>query len=174
MWDCKINQNMEIGDIIFYLLGILFLVFSFFNSTRKRKRREMEQEEAASKRDFQHEYDNQRHEADDEEDWWMKPSSPQPQVKTSTVAPAYVKKEFQSSIDLATDFTKESSLRGSIFVDDGNFGTNVSTITPEKRGSRKVRKPAVVHPLVRELVNEPGTEELKKGLIYSEIFQRRY
>ncbi|MDR0334151.1 MAG: hypothetical protein LBI15_11920 [Dysgonamonadaceae bacterium] len=157
---------MEFGDLIYFILVIAFMVLGFFNDARKRKKRKMEREASTSHQDSQKQSENQ-HKVEDSDDWWRNlPKTPP--IPTTKKPTPYVRKEFQSSLDLVTNFEGESSLKDSIFVQDAAF----TNIYEEKR--RRKQSPPLVHPLVRDLLNDSGNKELKKGLIYGEILQRKY
>jgi uncharacterized protein YneF (UPF0154 family) len=157
---------MEFGDLIYFILVIAFMILGFFNDARKRKKRKMEQEASISRQNSQREFENQK-KTDDLVDWWKNLPKTPPVPATKKPAP-YVRKEFQSSLDLVTDFEGESSLKDSIFVQDPAF----LNIYEQKRKLKQ--SPPPVHPLVRDLLNDSGNKELKKGLIYGEILQRKY
>jgi type II secretory pathway pseudopilin PulG len=156
--DYKINQNMEFGDIIFLLLGAVVLLFSFFNNSRKRKQQQEQEEAARQRTDSQH---TTYSKAESDDDWWLKPSAPS--MPAGIPPKPYVRKEFQSSLDLISSYEDgDSAFQGG------------SESIYEKRGGRKIRRTATVHPLLQDLISDSGTEELKKGLIYREIFERKY
>jgi hypothetical protein len=157
---------MEFGDLIYFILVIAFMILGFFNDARKRKKRKMEQEASAPHQNSQKQPKNQ-HKVEDSDDWW-KNSPKTPPIPTTKKPAPYVRKEFQSSLDLVTNFEGESSLKGSIFVQDPAF----LNIYEQKR--KQKQSPPPVHPLVRDLLNDSGNKELKKGLIYGEILQRKY
>jgi hypothetical protein len=45
---CKINQNMEFGDIIYFILLVFFMILGFFNDSRKKKNKQKQQAEMES------------------------------------------------------------------------------------------------------------------------------
>ncbi len=158
----KINQNMDFGDIIYYVLVVFFLILSFFNKSKKDKKaqKQMEQE------DFPH--------PDSEEAETMPFPFPKNFRKKNTPPPipdkipqTNVRREFQSSLSLVTDFKKESSLEGSLFVNDEGMRAVFS-------GQKEDGKALPVHPLVADLLEKDSQEELKRAIIYSEIFQRKF
>jgi hypothetical protein len=154
---------MEFGDIIYFLLIVVFMILGFLNDYRKRRRRQQEKEASAPYDDFQRQFENQK-KADDLDDWWnAKPAQP-PTVKAP---PVYVRKDFQSSIGSAASYEGQSALGSSAFAQGANFENFY-----EKR--RQGQTATTVHPLLQDLLSDSGTEELKKGLIYKEILQRKY
>ena len=161
MSDCKISQNMEFGDIIIWIIALLSLIFSVFNSSRK-KRKEREEAARCTRTSPQHTHN----EVESDDDWWLKPSTAP--IPTAKMPPKpYVRKEFQSSLDLINSYDEDSS------SEDAAFGKKRGRKNIyEKR--RKSHTDRAVHPLLKDLLNDSGTHELKKGLIYGEILQRRY
>jgi hypothetical protein len=157
---------MEFGDLIYFILVIAFMILGFFNDARKRKKRKLEQEASTSHQNPQKQSENQ-YKVESSDDWWRNLPKAPPVSTTKKSAP-YARKEFQSSLDLVTNFEGESSLKDSIFVQDAAF----TNIYEEKR--RQKQAPPSTHPLVRDLLNDSGNNELKKGLVYGEILQRRY
>ena len=149
---------MDSGTIIYLILGAVLLLFNLFNSSSKRKKQKEQEEMARQRTDSQRHYD----EAESDDDWWLKPSAPP--VPTSIQPTPYVRKEFQSSLGSAASYGEESSV----------FAQRSSESIYEKRGSRKMRRAATVHPLLHDLLHDSGTDELRKGLIYGEILQRKY
>jgi hypothetical protein len=166
---------MEFGDIIYFILLVFFMILGFFNDSRKKKNKQKESggntkpvDEAIDETFFQ-KMERQRNSRMDK-----KKTTP------PALPPAYsgrdVHTQFQSSMDLVTDFKKESSLKNSIFVfdADSSFAQESDfSDAPDKRVSA-VQKDTSLHPLVADLFGDGGLEELKKGLIYGEILQRKY
>ena len=148
---------MDSGTIIYLILGAALLLFNLFNSSNKRKKQREQQEAARQRTESQPSYS----EAESDEDWWLKPSTQS--IPKGIPSTPYVRKEFQSSLGSAASYGEESSA----FAQGSSRGI-------EKRGGRKIRRAATVHPLLKDLLNDSGTDELRKGLIYSEIFQRKY
>jgi hypothetical protein len=87
-----------------------------------------------------------------------------------------VNKDYRSSLDLVTDFDKQSSLKGSIFVydADSSFAQEADSSDMYEEEATAVYKKDSVHPLVEDLMGDSGINELKKMVIYSEILQRKY
>lgn len=175
---CKINQNMEFDDIIYFILLVFFMILGFFNDSRKKKDKQKQQSEEHSRPYFDV----------PEEDIpprWLEPNVLE-KTKTPPLPPVSIVEEgrtaFQSSMDLTTDFAKESSLKSSIFVFDADVSYDKDpdtldiaemadsylqkTTDGEKRGSP--------HPLLGDLYGDAGRKELIKGLIIGEIMQRKY
>ena len=153
---------MEIGNLIYLILGVLFLVFQIFNSSNKKKQQKEQEEAARQKTGSQRTH----HEEESDDDWWLKPSTTP--IPTAKMPPKpYVRKEFQSSLDLINSYDEDSS------SEDAAFGKKRGRKNIyEKR--RKSHSERAVHPLLKDLLSDSGTHELKKGFIYGEILQRRY
>ena len=147
---------MDSGTIIYLILGAILLLFNVFNSSNKRKKRQEQQEAARQRTDSQNHYD----EAESDEDWWLKPSA-QP-TPTGIPPTPYIRKEFQSSLGSAVGYGEEPAF------------AQGSSRNIEKRGSRKIRRVATMHPLLKDLSSDSGTDELRKAVIYGEILQRKY
>jgi len=171
----KINQNMEFGDIIYFILLVFFMILGFFNDSRKKKNKQKEvsggnPSPVSEKIDetFFQKMERQRNA-------YREKTTPPP-----AIPPAYSGKEvhtqFQSSMDLVTDFKKESSLKSSIFVfdADSSFAQEIDSSDSFNEKLPASQKRTSAHPLVRDLFHNDGLEELKKGLIYGEIIQRKY
>ena len=167
MSGCKINQNMEFGDIFYFILILLFAILGFFNESNKKKKLKQQN----SEEDF-------RPIISDESD---EPFLHHPLPQTRDLPPAVphqaqktARPEFRSSLDLVTDFTKLSSLKDSIFVYDADdsFAQSASDTGMEQETLSETN--SSLHPLVAELIGEGGEDALKKGLIYGEIMQRKY
>ncbi len=169
---------MEFNDIIYFILLAFFLILGFFNDSRKKKDKQKQQSDEHSRPYFD------VPEEDISPPWWE--TEVLEKTKTPPLPPVPVVEEgrtvFQSSMDLTTDFAKESSLKSSIFVFDADVSYDKDADTQdisemsdsylqktadgEKRGSP--------HPLLGDLYGDAGRKELIKGLIIGEIMQRKY
>ena len=168
MSGCKINQNMEFGDIFYFILILLFAILGFFNESNKKKKLNQQK----SEEDF-------RPIISDESDEPYLHHLPLPQKRDLPPAVPHqaqktARPEFRSSLDLVTDFAKLSSLKDSIFVYDADdsFAQSASDTGMEQETLSETN--SSLHPLVAELIGEGGEDALKKGLIYGEIMQRKY
>lgn len=161
----KLHQNMDSGTIIYLIIGAALLLFNFINSSNKQKKRREQEEVARQSTEYHREYETSG-ETHDADDWWRQmPPTP---VASPPYIPSPVRKEFQSSLDLVANFDGESSLKSSIPVQDSGFANVYET----KR--RRKQSPPPMHPLVRDLLNDTGTDELRKGLVYSEILKQKF
>jgi hypothetical protein len=151
---------MEFGDIIYFILLLFFAILGFFNESRKKKNLQQQQGERDSRPLLAEE---------EHEPYLHHLPLPQARELPPTVPPPQKNKrhEFQSSLDLVTDFEGVSSLKNSIFV----YETSVFTLSEQENHNDKNK---ALHPLVVELTGESGEEALKRGLIYGEIMQRKY
>jgi len=155
--DCKINQNkyMDAGDIIYFILVLFILVFSFFKKPKKENNggpvvSSSPQDPPINDRtpDILRRRSVQK--AKNEES--VRPKSNQRPV-------------FQSSIDLVNNSNineGEKAIENSLYA-------IADAESPDEISRRTER----AHPLVRELV-DGDTDEWKKAFIYSEIFTRKY
>jgi len=167
---------MEFGDIIYFILLLFFMILGFFNDSRKKKNLQKKESggsttpvsEVIDETIYQ-KIERQRNRLNKEK------TTPPPAIPV-----AYSGKEvhtkFQSSMDLVTYFRKESSLKSSIFVfdADSSFAQDIDTSDAFSNNASTTPKRSRLHPLVTDLLGEGGKEELKKGLIYGEIIQRKY
>ena len=191
---CKINQNMESGDIIYLLLLLFFMILGFFNDSKKKKNQQKQQSEKPPHpypeklpRSFTETSDMVEEETPP---LWFE-TRPVTKTKTSPSSPPVQRSEserptFRSSMDLTTDFSKETSLKSSIFVFDadssydlGSDSIDISAMSDSylEKGTEETvseTKESSYHHLIRDLLGDAGRDELKKGLIYGEIMQRRY
>lgn len=180
---CKINQIMEFGDIIYFILLVFFMILGFFNDSRKKKNQQKQQSAEQSRPYF------------DEPEENIPSYRPEPRAlsRTKTVppTPSRLKVEegrtaFQSSMELTTDFAKESSLKSSIFVFDADSSYDLGSDSVEiadmmdtylqksQEETNEDMKSSFSHHLIFDLLGNEGRQELKKGLIYGEIMQRKY
>ncbi len=166
---CKINQNMEFGDIIYLILLIFLMILGFFNDSRKKKT--MQQKQEGSSTPFfpaEEEEPFLRHTRERKKTTLPSPVPTQPATTGRT--------QFRSSLDLVTDFEGESSLKSSIFVydADASFGQESAFSDPHAVNSAADANRPSLHPFVADLLEGEREDKLKKGLIYGEIMQRKY
>jgi hypothetical protein len=174
---------MESGDIIYLVLLVFFMILGFFNDSRKKKNQQKQQSEMKPRpfTETSRSYDEEEELAP----WFEQ----EPVTKTRTTLPPLpvVRNEterttFRSSMELTTDFAKESSLKGSIFVYDADSSYEKDTDSADIAEMQDVmaetitdgKKRGSPHPLVAELYGESGRNELIKGLIIGEIIGRKY
>ncbi len=153
MSDCKINQFMEFGDILYIIALIFFFVFGIFNDARKKKKQVSQNTPPLNQEVFPERIPKRQ-----------VPKTIKSRVKENLPPPAPkpVHREFQSSLDLVSNYEGQSSIKSSIFVDD------------LREHYKEQRETQAVHPILKELKSEGGSEEIRKAIIYSEILQRKY
>ncbi|WP_298648508.1 hypothetical protein [uncultured Proteiniphilum sp.] len=159
---------MEFGDIIYFILLVFFMILGFFNDSRKKKNQQ-KQSEAESRPFFNEEQKTTPPQSRDREYKTTPPPVP------VTYSGKDVHREFRSSLDLVSIHDKQSSHPGYTFDYDVNsfYEKDPDSIdAPENAGEEKVKRS--LHPLLKDLRDDTGREELKKGLIYGEIMQRKY
>jgi hypothetical protein len=147
---------MDAGDIIYFILVLFILIFSFF----KKPKKENSGGPVASPSPEDHRPINDRtpdilrrrsvQKAKNEES--VKPTSNQRPV-------------FQSSIDLVN---KSNINEGEKAIE--NFLYTIADAESPDEITRRIQQ---AHPLVRELV-DGDTDEWTRAFIYSEIFTRKY
>lgn len=156
---------MDFGDIIYYVLVVFFLILSFFNKSKKEKKAQKQLSQPTQSKPFStRKTSTKNHSIPIPKRIWKSETLP---PTPETVPPTYKRREFQSSLSLVTDFEKESSLEGSLYVNDEGMRAIFSEQTENN-------KSVAIHPLVTELLNNNINEELRKAVIYSEIFQRKF
>lgn len=157
---------MEFGDIIYLILILAFFVFGIFNDSKKKKKEISKNTQPVN---LEEEFRDVFREV------FQKPqrqSVPPPTPKTvknkSQLARPTITSarsthwEFQSSLDLVTDFEGESSLKGSMFASE-LFNNR-----------QEMKAMETVHPILEQLRSKNGQSEIRKAVIYSEILNRKY
>ena len=164
---------MESGDIIYFILLVFFMILGFFNDSRKKKQQKQSEAHGRPETEFPPFLDGERE---------IIPP-PQPQGKKRKAPPpipaAYSAKErydnFQSSSDLVSIHEKPSTLSSYTFDYNVNSFYELDPDSPDSPDSvREDQSRKSLHPLLQGLMDGTGHEELKKGLIYGEIMQRKY
>jgi len=142
---CKINQNMDVEDIIYLIMLLFFLALGFFNKSVKEKKRKEQGQEP-----------KQKVQTDNDSDVLKTPSSPPSFISSSQ------RREYQSPLlDTVISAEGESMLKGSIFTNE-----DMDTVKQPEVSS--------LHPLVKELYSDHRTDELRKAIIYGEIFNKKF
>ena len=185
---------MEIGDLIYIIILGLFMILGFFNDSKKKKNQQ-KQEQQPRPHTF--------HDEADDIDRVPKRSTPPP-ILVDYDRKNILKKEknkeylekwerekhkkegevvFQSSMDLLTDFSKESSIKSSKYITEADLmyesEPEISSIDIDDPDSPEMpempeKDRYLLHPLVRDLLGENSREELTKGILYSEILRKKY
>ena len=167
------------------------MILGFFNDSRKKKKQQqqLEEEQTVSP------YSERDHTG-------MPPRPPRPPHQSPPSAKPVAKNRerpvFQSSLDQVEDYRKydtgdsiefdydagsiddDSELSPSPRLQSASFSTPSvptkpdSPSVPLSRRTSDGENRGGVHPLVADLHQGDGIEPLKKGIIYSEILQRRY
>lgn len=159
---------MEFDDIIYFLLLVFFMILGFFNDSRKKKQQQKQSE--GESRPFL-----------DEEQETVSPRPKGRKYKTTpppvpvTYSGEDVHRDFRSSLDLVSIHEEPSTLSSYTFDYDANsfYEKDPDAIdVPDNVREETSRKS--LHPLIQGLRDNAGHEELKKGLIYGEIMQRKY
>ena len=170
---------MESGDIIYFILLVFFMILGFFNDSRKKK--QQKQAEAQRRAEAQQLPEVDFHPLLDEEE---EPIFQQPRnTKQKSLPPplpaTYSAKErydnFQSSLDLVSIHEEPSTLSSYTFDYDANSFYEVDPDSLDAPDTvREDKSGKLLHPLLQGLRSDTFREELKKGLIYGEIMQRKY
>ena len=166
---------MEIGDIFYIIILSLFMILGFFNDSRKKKN---EQKQQSQPKPDIYEYD----EPEIIPPLYKKITPPDPNVlKRKSSWESDVSKQhaqegkiaFQSSMQFLTDFSKESSLKNSIYVNDTGE-TYMQDTESHNRMTEFDDNQAFGNDIINDLIGENRRSELIKGLIYSEILKKKY
>lgn len=155
---------MEFSDVIYLILMIGFVVFGIFNDSKKKKSKTGTITPPINPYALE-EGDRETQKKVDAPPVVLrkKPILSTKQKPTSKkLTSKNDSSEFQSSIDLVTDFEAESSLK--------DFKKRMSLM---KEVSEPYEFPTE-HPLLEDLANQDKTIEMKKAIIYSEILKRKY
>ena len=157
---------MEFGDIIYLILMLAFFVFGIFNDSKKKKKKISKSPQPVN---LEEEFRDVFREV------FQKPqrqpiSPPTPKTvknenrlaRPAMASARSTRWEFQSSLDLVTDFEGESSLKGSMFASE-RFDNH-----------HEMKEMETVHPILEQLRSKNGQSEIRKAVIYSEILNRRY
>lgn len=156
---------MEFGDIVYLILIVAFMIFGFFKEIRKKNRKIDESTEPVNT-EFG---DVLRDIFQTAEDRPVPPPAPSVESqKRRESRKEFARKDkrggyvFQSSMDLVTDFERESSLKGYSFKEHLNEESLDRATLVE------------LHPVLDDLTGENRSEELQKAIVYSEIIKRKY
>ena|SRR5690554_4443991 len=167
---------MDIGDLFYIIILALFMILGFFNDSRKKKNEQKQQSEP-------------NYSPFDVEE--MEEHIPPLFKKTPPSLPKNLEKKmfrekesnnkyskegrvvFQSSMDLVTDFKKESSLGSSFTTTNTDYIYEQSDESKEAVTSQSKHR-LMHHSFIKDLTGEKRKSELKKGIIYSEILKRKY
>ncbi|MDD4777961.1 MAG: hypothetical protein PHV53_06685 [Fermentimonas sp.] len=179
---------METGDLIYVILLLLFMILGFFNDSRKKKEQQKQQQQP-----------NPNFSPEDRED--AKSTPPllsEDQLKKFELEKKKRLKQinrekeqrvkqggftFQSSMELTTDFKKESSIQSSNYINESDSLYDLDpemsvSYDPELDNPEMPEVPGdtkyVTHPVVEELNGANKKKELVKGVVYSDILKRRY
>lgn len=162
---------MELNDVVYLILMIGFVVFGIFNDSKKKKKAIDSSTEPINKdvkdvKDMRDIFRDLLEQA--------KQGTPPPVPKDVTKSRKDIKREkrfkqntnpmhgFESSMELVTDFERESSLRGYNFVSES---MNVEDIDDDQGYS---------HPVLDDFSEGDRQSEFTKAIIYSEIINRKY
>lgn len=152
---------MDLGDILYYIVVVFFLILGVFNNIRKQKNKQ------ATVPAPRHDYEEETVSGDE-------PSSlPWETVHREMPPPVVLEekkrvREFQSSVVLVTDFDKELSLESAPFM--GEEGIRSVFLENEKAVSTKA-----VHPLVKDLHKADKQQtELQKAIVYAAVFGKKW
>lgn len=166
---------MEIGDLFYIIILSLFMILGFFNDSRKKKNEQKQQ--SHPKPDL-----NQSDEPEIIPPLYKKITPPDPNVlkrKSSWESDVLKRRSqeggiaFQSSMQFLTDFSKESSLKNSIYVNDTGE-TYMQDTESHNRMTEFDDNQALGNDIINDLIGEKRRSELIKGLIYSEILKKKY
>jgi hypothetical protein len=151
---------MESGDIIYFILLVFFMILGFFKESRKKKQQRQQRLEEESRPFVDEERDERR---------WREEYRTVPPPAPAVPAEQGVHREFRSSADLVSIHVEQSPQSSYAFDYDAN---SFYEKDPGFSGREEAEKPSA-----RSWIGEPGSgmhDDLKKGLIYGEIIQKKY
>ncbi len=183
---------MEFGDIFYLLLLIVFVLWGFFNDARKKAKKEEELKKRESI-PLPSEYRGDDYGSSEgsyvypEGDYLPPPSPLPPPIRESrsTLSSSDFSKygseatyDYNSFDNVRSSLSEASfsHLAGSSYIPDSPSLPDSPDMPVESRSRRTSdgKDRGGVHPLVAELHGENATNELRKGIIYSELLNRRY
>lgn len=179
---------MEIGDLIYVILLLLFMILGFFNDSRKKKEQQKQQQEPNPNlrpvnRDITKSIppllsEDQRKIFEFENEKRLKQINREKEKRVKEGGFA-----FTSSMELTTDFKKESSLENSKFSNYADTlydldSDMIESNNPDPDNPEMPEVPGdnsyVMHPVVEELHGPDKKKELVNGVVFSEILKRKY
>ena len=179
---------MEIDDLIYVILLLLFMILGFFNDFKKKKGQQKQQQQ--SKPNLSQEVLETEKSIppalseDQKKRFKLEKRQRIERINREKELNAKEKEfVFQSSMDLTTDFNKESSLGGSIYRNDVGltYDHEFETLSSYNSDFVSPEMPEVIgeniteiHPLVADLVGTNQKRELVKGFVYGEILKKKY
>jgi hypothetical protein len=167
---------MEIGDLFYIIILSVFMILGFFNDSKKKKNEQKQQNVGPKPKSF--------HSEEDEvlPPLFKKVTPPKPVVvnrkRSFEGQPKYdYSKEgeaiFRSSKNYSTDFSKESSLGSSIYIND--TGETYEQLSDDQNRTESFdNNLALDNNVINDLIGDNRRNELVKGLIYTEILKRKY
>lgn len=162
---------MEIGDLFYIIILSLFMILGFFNDSRKKKNEQKQQSEPKT-------HSNDSDEPDVIPPLYKKIPPPVPKNIREYESINQYKREgelaFQSSMNLLTDFSKESSLKSSIYINDTGTTYDEDTDSPSPIRDDYDSNLTLGRTIVKDLTGDGRRTELVKGIIYSEILKKKY
>ena len=182
---------MEIGDLFYLIILVLFMILGFFNDSRKKKNQENQSQESTPQPflDDSEEFDlprkktspppipgdlGKKYELEKIKDKkYLEKLEREKQAKEGNV-------DFRSSVNLVTDFSKESSIGSSLYIKDtdGFYDFEDSDtddegeIRDDTEDTEDIRYKQ--HPIISSLTGENLKLELTKGIIYGEILRKKF
>lgn len=162
---------MEFGDIIYFVLLLIFMILGFFNDSRKKKQQQQAEAQKRQERESDTFFDIEEVKTPDIPS--VRKTKPLPPPVAVSAKNRY--DNFQSSTNLVSIHEAPSSMSTYSFDYDLNSYEEMEDNSADTDDdARKVKVGRPMHPLLKSLRSEAGAEELKKGLIYGEILQRKY
>ena len=168
---------MDFGDLFYIIILLVFMILGFFNDSRKKKNEQNQQSEQKPRS-----FKTEEIEYDDQPPLYRSIPPPIPEKKLPKIFKnkTYDNRgkegevSFQSSLDLVTDFKKESTLGSSFYTNDTDSIYDSEEESVESTGNFYDEKLVSNHSIIRDLTGDNRRNEMIKGIVYSEIVNRRY
>lgn len=164
MSDHKINQKMDLGDIIYIIIAFILMIFGFFNKSKQNKEQE-KQTKLPKPIPIFPDVESSHHEVNSES-YEQHFDVPENIENVDHVAPPSSRPVFQSSMDLITDFKKESSIHP------------IETTYSKEEQYRMEQTMEEIHDeqheILHDLLRSDSSDELRRAVLYKEILEPRF
>ncbi|MDR1743903.1 MAG: hypothetical protein LBR48_08840 [Dysgonamonadaceae bacterium] len=156
---------MDAGTIIYFIVILFVAILGFFNKSKKEQQTKDQDKGAPESPVFPSTIPDIVRKIQDARELKEIKGRRQP-VPVAEAAPK--QKNFAPSVSTITSSIEgQSSLKGSLYVDDSPFdGDRIGEQSP------KETRPS--HPLIADLAGDGLQGELRKAVLYAEILNRRY
>lgn len=145
---------MDAGDIIYFIILLFFLMLGLFNKSGKGKEKK------------EQEIENDHRSKTEEMSF--------PPSRPKSLSERTIKRSASSFSPLQRQEYESPLLRDSIAFREGESMLNGSVFVEDSTNMSETDVKSAVHPLIKELYSDRRTGELRKAMIYGEIFGRKF